>query len=127
MKSLGAWIRGGRWSAYGASAFLPNAWPAWRNSPDRAVPGLFPPEVVVQIKALACELPSQHQVPLARWSVPEIARQACQSGLVATISDTTVGAGCTKMRLRHNERNGKSIVRMRPATIQKERGVLKGA
>jgi hypothetical protein len=45
---------------------------------------------VVQIKALACELPSQHQVPLARWSVPEIARHACQSGLVATISDTTV-------------------------------------
>jgi hypothetical protein len=45
---------------------------------------------VVQIKALACELPSQHQVPLARWSVSELARHACQSGLVATISDTTV-------------------------------------
>jgi DDE superfamily endonuclease len=46
--------------------------------------------VVVQIKALACELPRQHQVPLARWSVSEIARHACQSGVVATISDTTV-------------------------------------
>jgi len=45
---------------------------------------------VVQIKALACELPSQHQVPLARWSVPEIARHAVQSGLVASVSDTTV-------------------------------------
>jgi len=90
MKSLVAWIHGGKWSAYGASAFSPNAWPAWKNCRDRAVPGLFPPEVVVQIKALACELPSQHQVPLARWSVPEIARHACQSGLVATISDTTV-------------------------------------
>jgi DDE superfamily endonuclease len=45
---------------------------------------------VVQIKALACELPSQQQVPLSRWSVPEIARHAVASGLVATISDTTV-------------------------------------
>jgi hypothetical protein len=45
---------------------------------------------VVQIKALACEWPSQHHVPLARWSVSELARQACQSGLVATISDATV-------------------------------------
>jgi len=36
------------------------------------------------------ELPSQHNVPLARWSVSELARQACQSGLVATISDATV-------------------------------------
>ena len=44
----------------------------------------------MQIKALACELPSQHQVPLARWSVSEIARHACQSGVVASISDTTV-------------------------------------
>lgn len=45
---------------------------------------------MVQIKALACELPGQHDVPLARWSVSELARHACQSGLVATISDTTV-------------------------------------
>src|ERR1022692_223173 len=90
MKSPGAWIHAAKWSAYGASDSSPNAWPAWRNSPDRAAPGLFPPEVVVQVKALACELPSQHQVPLARWSVPEIARQAVASGLVASISDTTV-------------------------------------
>jgi len=44
----------------------------------------------VQIKALACELPSQHQVPLSRWSVSEIGRHAVESGLVARISDTTV-------------------------------------
>jgi len=46
--------------------------------------------VVVQIKALACELPSQHQVPLSRWSVSELGRHAVQSGLVASISDTTL-------------------------------------
>lgn len=31
-----------------------------------------------------------HQVPLSRWSATDIARYACQSGLVATISDSTV-------------------------------------
>jgi hypothetical protein len=82
MKLPDAWILAEKWSAYGASDSSPNAWLAWRNFPDRAVPGLFPPEVVVQVKALACELPSQRQVPLARWSVPEIARLAVQSGLV---------------------------------------------
>lgn len=44
----------------------------------------------MQVKALACELPSQQQVPLSRWSVPELARQAVACGLVASISDTTV-------------------------------------
>ena len=90
MKLPDAWTHAAKWSACGARDFSPNAWLAWRRFPDRAAPGLFPPEVVVQIKALACELPSQQQVPLARWSVPEIARHAVQSGLVASISDTTV-------------------------------------
>ena len=89
-RSRNDWILPGRSSADGESDSLPNAWPAWRNSPDRVAPGLFPPEVVVQIKALACELPSRLQRPLARWSVPELARYARDSGLVATISDTTV-------------------------------------
>src|SRR5450759_1602465 len=90
MKLPGAWTPAAKWSAYGASASSPNAWLAWRNSPDRAAPGLFPPEIVVQIKALACELPSQHHVPLSRWSVSEIGRHAVESGLVASISDTIV-------------------------------------
>jgi len=90
MKLPDAWIHAAKWSAYGASASSPSGWPAWRNCPDRAAPGLFPPEVVVQIKALACELPSQQHVPLSRWSVSEIGRHAVQSGLVASISDTTV-------------------------------------
>lgn len=42
------------------------------------------------VKALACELPSEHGVPLARWSTTELARQACRSGLVAAVSASTV-------------------------------------
>jgi len=44
----------------------------------------------VAVKALACELPGAHGVPLARWSTSELAGQACRSGLVATISGSTV-------------------------------------
>ena len=46
--------------------------------------------MVVQIKALACELPATHGLPLSRFSVTDLARLARQSGLVATISDSTV-------------------------------------
>ena len=46
--------------------------------------------MVVQIKALACELPATHGLPLSRFSVTDLARFARQSGLVATISDSTV-------------------------------------
>ena len=58
--------------------------------PDRVAPGLFPPELVVQVKALACELPAQHDAPLARWSLGELTRHICQNGLVAQLSQTTV-------------------------------------
>jgi DDE superfamily endonuclease len=46
--------------------------------------------VVVQVKALACELPATLGAPLSRFSVADVARQARQFGLVATISDSTV-------------------------------------
>jgi hypothetical protein len=46
--------------------------------------------LVVQIKAWACELPSTHDLPLSRWSTTDLAREACQSGLVASISGSTL-------------------------------------
>jgi hypothetical protein len=55
-----------------------------------AVRPAFPPSVVVAIKALACELPQEHGLPLSRLSVPEIRREALQRGLVASIGETTV-------------------------------------
>lgn len=45
---------------------------------------------MVQVKALACELPATRGVPLSRWSRKELAEHVCQSGLVASISGTTV-------------------------------------
>ena len=45
---------------------------------------------MVQVKALACELPATLGLPLSRLSVSDVAQQARQLGLVATISDSTV-------------------------------------
>lgn len=55
-----------------------------------AGPAFFPPQVVVQVKALACELPSQTGIPLSRFSTTEIAREVVRRGIVATISGMTV-------------------------------------
>jgi hypothetical protein len=90
MTSPGVWTPGGKSSANGANASSKSACPVWRNVPDRVAPVPFPPELIVQVKALACELPATHQVPLARWSVDELARHVCHTGLVAQLSGTTL-------------------------------------
>lgn len=46
--------------------------------------------MAIAIKALACELPHETGVPLSRWSIPEVKREAIERGLVASIGDTTV-------------------------------------
>jgi hypothetical protein len=42
------------------------------------------------VKAFACELPATHGIPLSSWSTPDITRRVRESGLVATISDSTI-------------------------------------
>ena len=50
----------------------------------------FPPEVVVQVKALACELPLDTGLPLSRFSRQDLVREVRARGLVAQISGTTI-------------------------------------
>lgn len=57
---------------------------------DTAVPAIFPPELVIQIKALACELPHRYGLPLSRFSTREIKRHAISQGLVASIGESTI-------------------------------------
>ena len=45
---------------------------------------------MVAIKALACELPHEHGIPVSRLSTAEIRRAAVERGLVAAIGATTV-------------------------------------
>ena len=42
------------------------------------------------VKAIACELPTKRGLPLSRFRCGDIAREVERSGLVATLSDTTV-------------------------------------
>lgn len=51
---------------------------------------LFPPNVVVQVKALACELPFNRGIPLSRFSKNDIATEVVRRGIVAQISGTTI-------------------------------------
>jgi hypothetical protein len=50
----------------------------------------FPPEVVVQVKALACELPADTGLPLSRFSRQDLVDEITSRGIVAKISGTTV-------------------------------------
>ncbi len=58
--------------------------------PVRVAPGFPPPELVVEVKAAACELPATFGLPLSRWSIAELADHARRRGLVATISNSTI-------------------------------------
>lgn len=60
------------------------------DRPRSGRPRRFGSAVVAGVKALACEPPEQHQVPLSRWSSQELAAQAVSEGLVASISSSTV-------------------------------------
>jgi hypothetical protein len=84
------WMHDGKLSACGESGSLSSVSKAWRSVLDRAAPGLFPSDLVVQIKAIACELPAKYGVPLSRWSTDDIRNYIRQSGITATISGSTV-------------------------------------
>jgi len=90
MPSVLAWVRHARSSASGASVFTPTDYPASKISHATAGRRVFPPSVIVEVKALACELPSRRGLPLARWSLAELRREVVAQGLVAQISGTTL-------------------------------------
>jgi hypothetical protein len=90
MKLQPNWIQDERSLACGENDSSRIASKDWRNVLDRVALGLFPPDLIVQIKAIACEFPAVYRVPISRWSAADIARYACHSGLVATLSGSTV-------------------------------------
>jgi hypothetical protein len=64
--------------------------PALRVNPEAGERPAFPPSLVVQVKALACELPHRLGLPLSRFSVAEIRQEVLAQGLIAQISGTTI-------------------------------------
>ena len=61
-----------------------------KTFPAEADPLLFPPRVVAEVKALACELPAKLGLPLSRFSRADLRRHVLAAGLVATISGVTI-------------------------------------
>lgn len=61
-----------------------------RSSLGEAARRRFPPELVVEVKALACELPQRLGRPLSRWQVPDLRAEVLDRGLVASISGSTI-------------------------------------
>jgi hypothetical protein len=90
MKSAHPWTSDVMWSVCGVSGFSMSDCQGSKSDRDRAAPRFFPPEVVVQVKAIACELPATLGVPLSRLSSADIVREAQRSGIVATLSNKTV-------------------------------------
>jgi len=54
-------------------------------------PGKFSLEEIVQIVALACELPATSELPVTHWTPRELAQIAVKRGIVKEISPRSVG------------------------------------
>lgn len=63
---------------------------AWRTKPGAGDRALFPPQSIVEIKALACEIPCRLGIPFSRLSHADIAAEAVVRGVVVAISVKTV-------------------------------------
>ncbi|HEX5923521.1 MAG TPA: hypothetical protein VFY45_06790, partial [Baekduia sp.] len=61
-----------------------------RISRGRVARGAFPPHEVAQVKAIACELPTTHGVPLSRFSRSELHRFVIEQA-VSEASASTIG------------------------------------
>ncbi len=57
----------------------------------RGSPGKFSLEQIVQIVALACELPASSQLPVTHWTPRELASESILRGIVPAISSRSVG------------------------------------
>jgi transposase len=60
------------------------------DRPRSGRPRRFSAAAVAEVKALACELPTKSDVPLAKWSCPDLATEATRRGVVTSVSASTV-------------------------------------
>lgn len=57
----------------------------------RGSPGKFSLEQIVQIVALACELPATSKLPVTHWTPRDLAAESIRRGIVTEISSRSVG------------------------------------
>jgi transposase len=63
-------------------------------------PPRFTPVQVAEVKALACQLPAEHGIPLSCWTCPELAAEAIACGIVESISASTLWRWLTRDALK---------------------------
>ncbi len=76
-------------SAAGEDAFTSSASRGSRTCRARAARGVFPPEQIAEVKAIACELPAASGLPLSRFTRSELHRLVLERG-VTEASATTI-------------------------------------
>jgi hypothetical protein len=84
------WTLRDRSSANGVNAFSSNDSKACGSFRGKGGQPIFPPQVMVEVKALACELPYIHGIPLSRFSINDIRQEVLARGIVAQISGSTL-------------------------------------
>ena len=62
-----------------------------QDKPRSGSPGKFSAEQIVQIIAIACEVPDESAYPVSHWTAKEIAMEAVKRGIVESISERQVG------------------------------------
>ena len=60
------------------------------DAPRSGAPAWLTPEQICQIMALACEPPAASGRPISHWTAWELAEEAVQRGIVASISSSSV-------------------------------------
>ena len=64
---------------------------ALSDEPRPGAPPRFTPEQIVQIVALACEMPEDSGRPISDWTPRELKEEVVKRGIVETISVRSVG------------------------------------
>jgi transposase len=72
----------GRFAEHGLAGLM--------DRPRSGRPSRFSAVQLAQVTALACQLPAAAGAPLARWSCPELAREAVRQNIAEQVSAATV-------------------------------------
>src|SRR5450755_1837936 len=68
--------------------FGPSGWTGLRITRGRVGRAVFPPEQVAEVKAIACEQPKSHELPLSRFSRVELHRLVIERGVTDASAST---------------------------------------
>jgi hypothetical protein len=83
-----AWTRLRGLSGSGDDGSPSSAWMGLRTSSARVARAVFPPQQVAEVKAIACELPLVHGLPLSRFSRVELHRLVVERGVTDASAST---------------------------------------